>query len=234
MAKAADYVPYTGLIVTRDEARAAGLKRYFDGQPCVHGHLAQRQTTNRKCLACKRLNSKEYMDAWIAKNRDKVREYGRKYSRSHRAQTRAYYEQNIDKALARSREWRLANPEAGRQAVEAWHKAHPDRVKRIHRKWVESNPEKVAVQSRLHRAKRRNADGKHTAAEVSALLAKQGGKCVYCHKSIVSKYHADHIVPLARGGTNWITNIQLTCPTCNHRKNRTDPLVFASRLGRLL
>jgi hypothetical protein len=47
-------------------------------------------------------------------------------------------------------------------------------------------------------------------------------------------YHKDHIVPLARGGANWIANIQLTCPKCNFSKNRSDPIDFAKKLGKLL
>lgn len=47
----------------------------------------------------------------------------------------------------------------------------------------------------------------------------QKGKCVYCGIDLfISKYHIDHIYPLARGGTNGPENIQLLCPTCNVSK----------------
>jgi 5-methylcytosine-specific restriction endonuclease McrA len=174
------------------------------------------------------------MAAWTAKNPERRLAIQRAYTERNREKIKAKYKQNPEKAKARNRAWQAANQNAYRRAIDAWHKAHPHRVRAIHQKWIEDNPEKVAAFSAATRAKRQQAEGRHTAEEVLALLEKQGGRCVYCRASIRTKYHADHIVPLARGGSNWISNIQLTCPPCNLRKNRTDPLVFASRLGRLL
>jgi hypothetical protein len=44
---------------TRKIAMCAGEKRYFTGLPCTHGHIAERQTTNGRCVVC----SEEYADA---------------------------------------------------------------------------------------------------------------------------------------------------------------------------
>lgn len=50
-------------IVTRKEAKAAGLKRYFNGLLCKHGHLDERVTSSGVCLTCQRdLNAKNYSD----------------------------------------------------------------------------------------------------------------------------------------------------------------------------
>jgi Recombination endonuclease VII len=40
-------------IITRAEALAKGLKRYFTGEPCKRGHVAERSTVNSTCFACK-------------------------------------------------------------------------------------------------------------------------------------------------------------------------------------
>lgn len=43
-------------IISRAEAKAQGLKRYFDGVPCPHGHISEREVANgNKCVECKRL-----------------------------------------------------------------------------------------------------------------------------------------------------------------------------------
>jgi 5-methylcytosine-specific restriction endonuclease McrA len=42
-------------IISRAEAKASGLKRYFTGKPCKHGHVAERATVNGLCHECSRL-----------------------------------------------------------------------------------------------------------------------------------------------------------------------------------
>ena len=41
-------------IISRKEARIAGLPHYFTGKPCCHGHIAERMTSQKHCLACHR------------------------------------------------------------------------------------------------------------------------------------------------------------------------------------
>ena len=44
----------------------------------------------------------------------------------------------------------------------------------------------------------------------------------------------DHIVPLAKGGSDGPENIQLLCAHCNRRKSAKDPIVFMQENGFLL
>jgi hypothetical protein len=39
-------------IITRKEARARGLSRYFTGEACKNGHVCERQTKGCFCLKC--------------------------------------------------------------------------------------------------------------------------------------------------------------------------------------
>jgi 5-methylcytosine-specific restriction endonuclease McrA len=157
-----------------------------------------------------------------------------KHAPKARAHHRLVYVENREQILARNKAWQDANLEAYKAAINAWHKAHPARIKAIHRKWRETNPEGVKAHAHKTRAKRQKADGRHSAAEVKTLLEKQRGRCAYCRISIRPEYHVDHIVALANGGTNWISNIQLLCPPCNRRKHTTDPITYAQSIGLLL
>ena len=40
--------------LVRKAAIANGLKRYFTGKPCKHGHVAERLSHNGSCLECHR------------------------------------------------------------------------------------------------------------------------------------------------------------------------------------
>lgn len=57
-----------------------------------------------------------------------------------------------------------------------------------------------------------------------AVIHRDRGMCINCHKdltgliSVASTSNFDHIVPLATGGINDVTNIQLLCENCNKTK----------------
>lgn len=54
-------------IITIHEARSLGLKRYFTGERCKHGHISERQVSDRQCISCKkeklRINRKLIKDS---------------------------------------------------------------------------------------------------------------------------------------------------------------------------
>jgi hypothetical protein len=39
-------------IITRADARAQGLKRFFTGKPCMHGHVQPRYVVSGSCMHC--------------------------------------------------------------------------------------------------------------------------------------------------------------------------------------
>lgn len=46
--------------------------------------------------------------------------------------------------------------------------------------------------------------------------------------------HVDHVMPLALGGDNTRSNIQILCAPCNLSKNAAHPVDYARSLGKLL
>lgn len=49
------------------------------------------------------------------------------------------------------------------------------------------------------------------------LLEKHGRKCFYCDKK-VSTFEVEHMIPKAKGGSNRIDNLTLSCHSCNQKK----------------
>ena len=62
-------------IITKSEAKARGLKRYFTGKPCKRGHMCERSVSTSNCLECAGERLHQYNEA----NRDQIRERKRQY-----------------------------------------------------------------------------------------------------------------------------------------------------------
>lgn len=103
----------------------------------------------------------------------------------------------------------------------------------FNRNWRRRNPEKMREIYSNKRARKKNAAGQHTAAEIQQMLVDQKFRCAnpICKKSLVFRYHADHIMPLVLGGSNWIENIQLLCQPCNNQKHAKPPEQWRSEIG---
>lgn len=89
----------------------------------------------------------------------------------------------------------------------------------------------LRVRSQERRARKFRAEGVCSETHLQKLHSLQNGLCVYCLKSLTESYHVDHVLALARGGTNWPTNLALTCPDCNLRKNSMTVERFCRRSG---
>jgi 5-methylcytosine-specific restriction endonuclease McrA len=142
----------------------------------------------------------------------------------------------------KSRQWmrqrRLKNPERAREIDRIWAANNPDKLLAKERKRRLNHPDKTKLRgiqaSAIRRSRKRMATGSFTVKDINEILKAQKGRCAYCRKKLSRSYHVDHIVPLARGGTNERRNIQVTCKKCNLAKNSKDPMRFAQELGRLL
>jgi 5-methylcytosine-specific restriction endonuclease McrA len=204
-------------IVTLAEAREAGLLYYFTGKPCKRGHIAERHVSGRSCLECHHVRSKQ----WYESNKDVAL-----------VQSQGRYLANREVRLAQSK---IVN-ERNREVIEARRFANRAIAAANSKAWRQANPEWFRELRRQRRLRKRNAEGSHTGEEIKQLFAKQRGRCANpaCHRSIKDGYHVDHIMPLVLGGSNWISNIQLLCPTCNLKKRAKDPIKWAQENGMLL
>ncbi len=65
--------------------------------------------------------------------------------------------------------------------------------------------------------------------EKRKIYERQNGLCAYCGRSRNIKYMTvDHIIPLSKGGTDDLDNLQCTCKACNRLKDDMLPSEFTA------
>jgi 5-methylcytosine-specific restriction endonuclease McrA len=145
----------------------------------------------------------------------------------------AWYRKNRkEKDLASKARWRENNRDKQNAAVAAWSKANLERIKennaarylrdkkRIsarNKKHRQENPEASIARVQKRRAKKSGAGGSYTTEEWKVLCKKYSSKCLACGKK--TKLTADHVIPIAKGGSSNIGNIQPLCMPCNAKKH---------------
>lgn len=112
-----------------------------------------------------------------------------------------------------------------------------DRPKRIGQRVPQTLAQFLAqnpLERRAYYINRRARNGACTGAELATIRRDQKNKCAYCHTILNEDAEVDHIVPLARGGSNWPSNLQWLCQGCNLSKGAKDAVDFARAKGLLL
>ena len=126
-------------IITKAEAKAAGLKCYFTGEPCRHGHVAERIASNGDCYECMR----ERVANWQAANPEAVREsrarYNTKNAENIRERSARYSAENQDKRRASKARWSAKNPGYATR----WRNANIDAAREREARYRAENPEKA-------------------------------------------------------------------------------------------
>ena len=172
-----------------------------------------------KCKLCVKLSVRE--------NRHKRLEQYVQYERSragppHRIEARQkYQEEHKERISEYKKSWAANNSQRVAGSKRDYYERNREEVISRSKKWAEENAEKVKIAKASNRRRRRaakNASKSHfTVEEFDALCSVYGYACLCC--GVTERIlEADHVVPLTKGGSDDISNIQPLCGECNRRK----------------
>jgi hypothetical protein len=207
-------------IISRAEAKAQGLKYYFNGEPCRNDMIALRRVASRSCTCslCRK-NQNEWRKKYRKANHKRITERERSYRRWYRkenyeadcAADRRYYERNREKLIGYSRQYRENNKEKVRDT---------DKIR--NRKYHADNPEKSRTRTSKRRATKQQAIPSWF-GEFDQLVFEEAYSLAALREAEIGfEWHVDHMVPLRAKkacGLHCADNIQVIPAEMNLSKN---------------
>lgn len=127
-------------LVSKEDARNQGSKRFFTGVPCKNGHISERNTNSGRCLGCikeytdrNKVSLAAYQVEWHRVNRDRQRRYREENKCRIKEKSAEWHRDNKDRVSKISKEWELANKERRRELNKIWREVNKDHVKKKRR-----------------------------------------------------------------------------------------------------
>ena len=211
-------------IISRKEAKAQGLTRYFTGKPCKNGNLAERGVVSPQCL-CR--------DCRDERN----------------GRSQAWRAENPEKQAQSTRNWQLNNWEAQQTVWRRAEKAKQERDKQdpeykakrraqgrkhtldSHRRRYgvdTAYTERVKANAAHQKVKRRRLKGLVVLTPAEELQV----KAIYHLRYTLTRetgveYHVDHRIPLKHGGLHHPDNLWVITAEENMRKGARLPKELA-------
>lgn len=92
-------------IISKEEAKNLGLKRYFTGIPCKKGHVCERYVKSKGCVECDKLISSK----WKKDNPESNRRKAKRWRDSNPEKTKEINKKGYQKCLKENTTYKLAH-----------------------------------------------------------------------------------------------------------------------------
>lgn len=193
-----------------------------------HRNAQGRFGVSSRCKECANAATAAWRAANVVPKRPKLTDDER---RKRRVESSRRYASSV-KGRAKLTEWRGSHPELVRSYAQQHYAAQVDIYKtrastwaaqnaalrqEIQRDWKRRHPDAVRDDTQKRRAMRREAFVEPVSRR--AIYERDNGICGICREPVpYRRFHLDHIIPIAFGGTHEPSNVQVSHGVCNMRK----------------
>jgi 5-methylcytosine-specific restriction endonuclease McrA len=134
-----------------------------------------------------------------------------------KAKLKAYRESHKEIINAYQIEYRKTHKDSISAKKKKYHEANKKRRSEYMKGYYQGHKREAYIRLRNYQLRKRGAGGSHTLEEWLDLIEKYRHCCIYCGNRF-EKLERDHIIPISKGGTDYITNIVPCCRVCNAKK----------------
>lgn len=214
-------------------------KIYRLGNLCKRGHDYKgtggslRYKSVRGCLECQ----KENCYKWKKENSERFSQIQKDFHNRHKnrrnAAWRDYYRRTKDVRKQYQKRYIIANLQRVLEYRRNKWLEDKDKMSQSFRKWSKTDRAKKLRKITLdkRRAKKNNCPTEDfTPEQLNQHLSKFNDRCAYCDKFLDPNEkglrHLDHFIAINSGGGHLLSNLVLSCSTCNLSKRDSNPYVW--------